>query len=109
MNKKEAATPVSKQRQVHVVCPHDCPDTCSMQVTVQGEGTQSRAVHVAGNPEHPFTQGVLCTKVARYLERTYAPNRVLYPMKRIGAKGPSSGGKGRGGKARDGKIGRAHV
>jgi anaerobic selenocysteine-containing dehydrogenase len=93
MNKKEAAASASTQRNVHVVCPHDCPDTCSMQVRVQGEGAQARAVHVAGNPEHPFTQGVLCTKVARYLERTYAPNRVLYPMKRIGTKGPLRGGK----------------
>jgi anaerobic selenocysteine-containing dehydrogenase len=93
MNKKEAAASASTQRNVHVVCPHDCPDTCSMQVRVQGEGAQARAVHVAGNPDHPFTQGVLCTKVARYLERTYAPNRVLYPMKRIGAKGPLRGGK----------------
>ncbi|HEX4882592.1 MAG TPA: molybdopterin-dependent oxidoreductase, partial [Casimicrobiaceae bacterium] len=70
----------------HVVrgaCPHDCPDTCSMLVTVEG----GRAIDIRGNPDHPPTQGTLCTKVARYLDRTYSPERVLHPMKRIGAKG----------------------
>ncbi len=69
---------------VHVVCPHDCPDTCSMQVTLNEQG---RAVRIEGNPEHPTTAGVLCTKVSRYLERTYHPERLLYPLKRIGPKG----------------------
>jgi anaerobic selenocysteine-containing dehydrogenase len=70
----------------HVVrgaCPHDCPDTCSMLVTVE----DGRAVDLRGNPDHPPTQGTLCTKVARYLERTYSPARVLFPMKRVGRKG----------------------
>ena len=69
---------------VHVVCPHDCPDTCSMLVTVNEQG---RAVRMEGNPQHPPTAGVLCTKVSRYLERTYHPERLLYPLKRIGNKG----------------------
>ncbi len=69
---------------VHVVCPHDCPDTCSMLVTVNEQG---RAVRIEGNPQHPPTAGVLCTKVSRYLERTYHPERLLYPLKRIGNKG----------------------
>ena len=68
---------------VHVVCPHDCPDTCSMLVTVNEQG---RAVRMEGNPQHPPTAGVLCTKVSRYLERTYHPERLLYPLKRIGKK-----------------------
>lgn len=70
----------------HVVrgaCPHDCPDTCATLVTVE----DGRAVEIRGNPDHPPTQGVLCTKVARYLERTYSPDRLLHPMRRIGAKG----------------------
>lgn len=68
---------------VHAACPHDCPDTCAMLVEVEGD----RAVKVSGDPAHPPTQGFLCTKVTRYLERVYNPDRLLYPMKRAGAKG----------------------
>ncbi len=64
-------------------CPHDCPDTCSLLTTVQN----GVAIKVQGNPEHPLTDGVLCTKVSRYTERTYHPDRVLHPMKRVGPKG----------------------
>jgi anaerobic selenocysteine-containing dehydrogenase len=64
-------------------CPHDCPDTCAMLVTVEN----GRAVEVRGAPDHPPTDGALCTKVARYLERTYSDERVLHPMKRVGRKG----------------------
>ncbi|MFZ1387437.1 MAG: molybdopterin oxidoreductase family protein [Thiolinea sp.] len=69
---------------VPVACPHDCPDTCAMRVTVNEAG---RAIKIEGDPQHPTTDGVLCTKVARYLERTYHPDRLLYPLKRIGRKG----------------------
>ena len=68
---------------VRAACPHDCPDTCSMLVTVQ-DGV---ALRVRGNPDHPPTHGALCTKVSRYTERTYHPERVLYPQKRVGPKG----------------------
>jgi len=68
---------------VRAVCPHDCPDTCSMLVTVEG----GRAVKIGGDPNHSFTQGFLCTKVARYLDRTYHEDRLLYPMIRVGVKG----------------------
>jgi anaerobic selenocysteine-containing dehydrogenase len=68
---------------VKAVCPHDCPDTCSMLVTVE----DGRAIRMAGDPEHPVTQGFLCTKVAKYLERTYHDGRLLYPQIRVGAKG----------------------
>jgi anaerobic selenocysteine-containing dehydrogenase len=68
---------------VRAACPHDCPDTCAMLVTVE----HGRAIDVRGAPDHPPTGGVLCTKVARYLERTYSDQRVLYPMKRVGRKG----------------------
>ena len=64
-------------------CPHDCPDTCSLVTTVQ-DGV---ATKVQGNPDHPMTDGVLCAKVSRYTERTYHPDRLLYPMKRTGSKG----------------------
>jgi anaerobic selenocysteine-containing dehydrogenase len=68
---------------VRVACPHDCPDTCAMLVTVE-DGV---ATKIQGDPAMPFTEGTLCTKVAYYLERTYAPDRLLYPLKRIGKKG----------------------
>ncbi len=68
-------------------CPHDCPDTCAMLVTVKREGGRRVAIKVAGDPDHPTTLGALCTKVSRYLERTYHPERVLHPLKRIGRKG----------------------
>jgi len=68
---------------VRAACPHDCPDTCAMLVTVK-DGV---AIKIQGDPSMPFTDGTLCTKVAHYLERTYAPERVLYPLKRVGPKG----------------------
>ncbi len=64
-------------------CPHDCPDTCALVTTVQ----DGQAVKLQGNPDHRHTGGVLCTKVSRYLERTAHPDRLLYPMKRVGPKG----------------------
>lgn len=68
---------------VRATCPHDCPDTCALLITVQdGVATQVR-----GDPEHPTTAGVLCTKVSRYAERTYHKDRLLHPMKRVGRKG----------------------
>ncbi|VVE48525.1 molybdopterin oxidoreductase [Pandoraea iniqua] len=71
---------------VHVVraaCPHDCPDTCALHVTVEN----GVAIKVQGDPDHPTTKGVLCTKVSRYTERTYHPDRLLHPLKRVGPKG----------------------
>jgi len=72
---------------VRAACPHDCPDTCAMLVTVREEGGRRVAVKIAGDPDHPTTRGVLCTKVSRYLERTYHPERVLHPLRRVGHKG----------------------
>jgi anaerobic selenocysteine-containing dehydrogenase len=64
-------------------CPHDCPDTCALEVHVR-DGV---ALKVTGAAQHAPTAGVLCTKVARYTERTYHPNRLLYPQRRVGRKG----------------------
>jgi anaerobic selenocysteine-containing dehydrogenase len=64
-------------------CPHDCPDTCALEVHVR----DGIAIKVTGSSAHAPTAGVLCTKVARYTERTYHPDRLLYPMRRIGKKG----------------------
>ncbi|AEA59179.1 molybdopterin-containing oxidoreductase family protein [Burkholderia gladioli] len=66
------------------VCPHDCPDTCALRVSVDGEG---RVIKVNGDHDHPPTQGVLCTKVSRYAERIYHRERLGAPLKRIGRKG----------------------
>jgi len=67
----------------HSVCALDCPDCCSLLVTVEnGRGTKLR-----GDPAHPVTRGFLCGKVARYLEHEYSPGRLLYPQRRVGAKG----------------------
>ena len=68
---------------VRGACPHDCPDTCALKITVEN----GRAVRVQGDPEHPPTHGALCTKVSRYTERTYHDERVLHPLKRVGPKG----------------------
>jgi anaerobic selenocysteine-containing dehydrogenase len=81
------ATAAAREEIVRAACPHDCPDTCAMLVTVREEGGRKVAVKVAGDPEHPTTRGVLCAKVSRYLERTYHPERVLHPLKRVGRKG----------------------
>ena len=67
----------------HSVCALDCPDACSLLINVEnGKGSRLR-----GNPDHSVTRGFLCGKVARYLEREYSPDRLLYPQKRVGAKG----------------------
>jgi anaerobic selenocysteine-containing dehydrogenase len=68
----------------HSVCALDCPDACSLLIDVDHEGLGSR---LRGNPDHPVTRGFLCGKVARYLEREYSPERLLYPQRRTGPKG----------------------
>ena len=68
----------------HSVCALDCPDTCSLLIDVNSDGVGSK---LRGDPTHPITRGFLCGKVARYLDREYSPDRLLYPLQRIGAKG----------------------
>jgi anaerobic selenocysteine-containing dehydrogenase len=74
-------------RVVHGACPHDCPDTCALETLVDEQG---RAVSVQGRADHPVTRGWLCAKVNRYLERVYHPERLLYPLRRVGPKGSGS-------------------
>jgi anaerobic selenocysteine-containing dehydrogenase len=67
----------------HGGCPHDCPDTCSMVYHVKDE----KLIAVKGNADHPMTRGGLCVKLNDYEKRHYHPDRLLYPMKRVGPKG----------------------
>lgn len=87
-----AAADTSPFRIVHTVCSHDCPDSCGVLVTVDAAG---RAIKVQGDPAHPVTQGFLCGKVAKYLDRVYSPERVLFPLRRKAGfrKGPLPRGK----------------
>lgn len=68
---------------VQAVCPHDCPDSCGVLITVE----DGRATRIQGDPAHPVTRGFLCGKVAKYVERVYSPDRVLFPMRRVKEKG----------------------
>ena len=79
----DAVVDLQANAQVRGACPHDCPDTCALLTTVEN----GRATKVQGNPAHRPTDGVLCTKVSRYAERTYHPERLLTPLKRNGPKG----------------------
>jgi len=78
-----AALPPSQTTVVRGACPHDCPDTCATLVEVR----DGRAVGFRGDPDHPVTQGWLCAKVRPYLDRVYAPDRLQYPLRRVGPKG----------------------
>ncbi|MBZ5571061.1 MAG: molybdopterin-dependent oxidoreductase [Acidobacteriia bacterium] len=71
---------------IHAACPHDCPDACGVLITID----DGRATRIQGDPAHPVTRGFLCAKVAKYLDRVYSPDRVLYPMRRIAPKGPDT-------------------
>lgn len=68
---------------VHGTCHHDCPDSCGWHVTVR----DGQAVQLRGNPAHPYSQGELCPKVTKFVDRVYSPDRVLHPMRRVGPKG----------------------
>jgi anaerobic selenocysteine-containing dehydrogenase len=67
----------------HSVCALDCPDCCALLVTIEN----GRGARLRGDPAHPVTRGFLCGKVAQYLQHEYSPGRLLYPQRRIGAKG----------------------
>jgi anaerobic selenocysteine-containing dehydrogenase len=74
---------MASTRVIHGTCHHDCPDSCGWEVTV----TDGRAVKLRGRADHPFSQGELCPKVNRFLDRVYSPDRVLHPLRRAGDKG----------------------
>ena len=76
-------TATASERIVHGTCHHDCPDSCGWEVTVR-DGV---AVKLRGRPDHPASYGELCPKVNRFLNRVYSPDRVLHPLRRVGAKG----------------------
>ena len=82
------SSPISERARhiADVACPHDCPDACLMDVTVE----DGRAVKVTGNREHPFTRGALCAKVNKLLDRVYSSDLLLYPVRRVGPKGPGA-------------------
>jgi anaerobic selenocysteine-containing dehydrogenase len=84
MNDRSPIPPI--RTVVRGACPHDCPDTCALDITVEN----GVAIKVEGG-DMPFTAGTLCTKVSKYLERTYSPDRVTHPLRRVGAKGPGRG------------------
>ncbi|QEH37549.1 Dimethyl sulfoxide reductase DmsA precursor [Aquisphaera giovannonii] len=75
--------PSAELRVVRNICPLDCPDTCSMRVTVR-DGV---AIGLKGDPDHPFTRGFLCQKMAKYLDRVYGDDRLMHPLRRVGPKG----------------------
>ena len=68
---------------VRGACHHDCPDTCAWEVTVRA----GVAVDLRGSTDHPVTQGTLCPKVNRFLDRVYHQERLLNPLRRVGPKG----------------------
>ena len=68
---------------LRTACTLDCPDACSLAVTVE----DGRITDIDASPDNPFTDGWICSKVKRHARRVYAPERVLQPMIRTGAKG----------------------
>ncbi len=74
---------LTERRVVYGTCHHDCPDSCGWEVTVE----DGRAVKLRGRADHPFSQGELCPKVNRFLDRVYSPDRILRPLRRVGPKG----------------------
>ena len=85
---------MNETRTVHAACSLDCPDSCGVLVTV--ETASGRAVKVQGDPAHPVTRGFLCAKVAKMLDRVYAPDRLLYPMRRRAGVAQGRAGDGAG-------------
>ena len=75
-----AAVRQAKLKTVHATCSLDCPDSCGVLATV--DTAANRIVRIAGDPTHPITRGFLCGKVSRFLDRVYAPDRLLYPLRR---------------------------
>lgn len=75
---------MNKSKRIYTTCTRDCPNTCGLEAHVR----EGRLAKLAGSPEHPLNRGKTCVKAARYVERTYSPERVLHPMKRASIKDP---------------------
>jgi anaerobic selenocysteine-containing dehydrogenase len=73
----------AQTKTVRGACPQDCPDTCAFIYHVE----DGKLVEVTGDPAHPMTRGGLCVKLKDFAEHHYNPDRLLYPMKRVGPKG----------------------
>src|SRR5215213_2945825 len=84
--KGRMTTPFASEHVVSTVCPLDCPDSCSLDVTVQ----EGRATVIDGSTLNPTTDGYICAKVRRFPERVYGPDRLLFPAIRKGPKGLAS-------------------
>src|SRR5262245_46428906 len=68
---------------VETSCPLDCPDACSLAVTVQ----HGKIIQIDGSRKNPITDGYICAKVRKFGERVYGPDRLMYPVVRQGRKG----------------------
>jgi anaerobic selenocysteine-containing dehydrogenase len=79
----KTAPPLTAEHVVDTVCPLDCPDACSLDVTLQ----DGRITQIDGSPHNPITNGYICAKVRRFSERVYGSDRLLYPAIRRGPKG----------------------
>ncbi|MEE9275561.1 MAG: molybdopterin oxidoreductase family protein, partial [bacterium] len=76
------------KKEFQTICPLDCPDACSLLLTVE----EGRVKSLRGDPHHPVAQGLICGKMRTYTDTIYAPDRILHPMRRIGPKGRSGNG-----------------
>jgi anaerobic selenocysteine-containing dehydrogenase len=68
---------------VRTACPLDCPDSCTLDVTVE----KGRIVEIDGGDVNPTTRDFICAKVRRFADRVYGEDRLLYPAIRKGPKG----------------------
>lgn len=87
MTVTEPSAPAATTRVVHTACTLDCPDACSLAVTITRVGDVERITDIDAAPENPLTDGWICAKVKRHTDRIYAPERVLTPLVRTGEKG----------------------
>ncbi len=79
----KSAPSLAPEHIVETACPLDCPDGCSLNVTVQ----DGRITAIDGSTANPITDGYICAKVRRFTERVYGADRLLYPAVRKGPKG----------------------
>ncbi|HEY7700312.1 MAG TPA: molybdopterin-dependent oxidoreductase [Vicinamibacteria bacterium] len=70
-------------REIRTSCVLDCPDACSLEVTVEG----GRVAKIEAGTGNEVTRDFICSKVGRFADRLYHPDRLLYPMRRVGPKG----------------------